>query len=78
MSDQGVGIPQTMQESIFEPFKQVDGSSTRAHPGTGLGLAIVRQLTDLMDGEVFLESEIGHGSIFTVQLPLIREEEEAL
>jgi signal transduction histidine kinase len=68
--DTGPGIPAEAQTYIFEAFRQVDGSATRLHTGTGLGLSIVKQLTTLMGGEVILESEVGRGSIFTVQLPL--------
>jgi PAS domain S-box-containing protein len=68
--DTGSGIPSEAQTYIFEPFRQVDGSETRAHKGTGLGLSIVKQLTTLMGGEVTLESELGQGSTFTVFLPL--------
>ncbi len=70
VSDTGSGIPVEAQAYIFEPFRQVDGSMTRAHTGTGLGLSIVKQLTTLMGGEITLESEVGRGSIFTVSLPL--------
>lgn len=71
VSDEGMGIPETSQSTIFEPFKQVDGSITRLHSGTGLGLAIVKQLTELMDGEIILESQVDVGSSFTVVLPLL-------
>jgi signal transduction histidine kinase len=69
VSDTGPGIPVEAQTHIFEPFGQVDGSSTRQHGGTGLGLSIVKQLTTLMGGYVTLKSEIGQGSTFTVFLP---------
>lgn len=71
VSDQGIGIPPEMQEAIFEPFKQVDGSLTRQRSGIGLGLAIVKQLTGLMAGNITLESKEGQGSTFTVCLPLM-------
>lgn len=71
VSDEGIGIPIEMQQSIFEPFKQVDGSLTRVHSGTGLGLAIVKQMVDLMKGELYLESKVKEGSSFTVILPLL-------
>jgi PAS domain S-box-containing protein len=70
VTDTGCGIPPEAQDYIFEPFRQVDGSSTREHSGSGLGLSIVRQLTSLMGGEIILASQPGRGSSFTVLLPL--------
>jgi PAS domain S-box-containing protein len=64
VSDSGIGIPLEKQELIFEPFAQADGSTTRRFGGTGLGLAISRQLVELMDGRMWLESELGKGSRF--------------
>lgn len=68
--DTGPGIPIEAQTFIFEPFRQVDGSSTREHRGSGLGLSIVQLLVNLMNGEILLTSEMGQGSTFTVVLPL--------
>ncbi len=68
--DDGVGIPKEAQESIFEVFTQADGSVTRRYGGTGLGLAIAKQLVELMNGTITLESEIGKGSTFAVRLTL--------
>lgn len=76
VSDTGSGIPKAFQARIFDPFEQVDGSVTRTHSGTGLGLAIVKQLTTLMGGQVSLDSEVGQGSTFTVQLPIIKAQDE--
>ncbi len=75
VSDTGCGIPKEAQTHIFEPFRQVDGSNTRLHGGTGLGLSIVKQLTELMNGKIVLSSEVGHGSTFTVILPLNKPQE---
>jgi signal transduction histidine kinase len=68
--DSGPGIPEKDQASIFVPFGRIDDSMTRRHKGVGLGLSIVKQLTELMGGDVTLESEMGRGSTFTVLLPL--------
>jgi PAS domain S-box-containing protein len=70
VTDTGIGIPPHALEYIFDEFRQVDGSSQREHQGTGLGLTIVKRLTQLMDGAIHIESEVGQGSTFTVTLPL--------
>ncbi|MCB0164381.1 MAG: hypothetical protein KDI79_09155 [Anaerolineae bacterium] len=77
VADTGPGIPPESQARIFEPFGQIDGSMTRRRAGVGLGLAIVKQLTTLMNGQIHLESKVGHGSTFTVMLPLKPIEEVA-
>ena len=62
--DTGCGIPADRQASIFHAFTQADGSCTRRYGGTGLGLTIASQLTTLMDGRLWLESEVGVGTTF--------------
>ncbi len=76
VSDTGCGIPAEAQPHIFEPFQQVDSSPNREHTGAGLGLSIVRQLTTLMGSEITLTSEVGHGSTFTIVLPLVPTQEK--
>ncbi|MFT3895452.1 MAG: ATP-binding protein [Anaerolineales bacterium] len=70
VTDTGVGISQELRAIIFEPFRQVNNSITRDNRGIGLGLSITKQLVELMNGRIMLESELGKGSIFTVILPI--------
>jgi PAS domain S-box-containing protein len=67
--DTGIGILEEKLETIFTSFYQVENPYTKRYQGVGIGLAIVRQLVDLMDGEISVQSEVGKGSVFTVRLP---------
>jgi signal transduction histidine kinase len=72
VEDNGPGIPADKLEAVFEPFVQLDRGLTRTTDGTGLGLAISRGLARGMGAEITLQSELGKGSKFTLDLPLVR------
>jgi signal transduction histidine kinase/dihydroneopterin aldolase len=70
VSDTGPGIPAEECEHIFEKFRQVDSSNTRAKGGTGLGLAIAREIVEMHGGRIWVESTLGQGSTFRMELPV--------
>ncbi|MEO9132393.1 MAG: ATP-binding protein, partial [Sphingomonas sp.] len=72
ISDTGIGIPTDKHELIFESFCQVDAGTNRKFGGTGLGLAICRNLARAMDGDVTVRSDTDKGSVFSLELPLVR------
>ncbi len=67
--DNGIGMDAATQARLFEPFEQADASTTRRFGGTGLGLAIARRLTQMLGGEITVQSAPGAGSTFTLRLP---------
>ena len=77
VEDTGYGITDEFKKIIFEPFTRSEGSTTNKETGTGLGLAITKNIVDLMGGSIDLESVIGKGSTFTVELPMRLPHEEA-
>ena len=70
IEDTGVGIPKAKLESIFDPFVQADCSVTREFGGTGLGLAISRRIADALGGTLNVDSQVGRGSVFIVEIPI--------
>ena len=78
VSDTGVGIAKENYDKIFETFEQESVDVTSKYGGTGLGLAIVRRFSQLMGGQVRIDSQVGEGSTFTVELPFGKAEENGM
>ena len=72
--DTGIGIPLEAQASIFDSFTQADQSTTRCYGGTGLGTTISKQLVELMGGKIGLSSQVGKGTAFWFELPLLKQQ----
>jgi signal transduction histidine kinase len=70
VQDSGIGIHEADLKSVFESFRQVDGTMTRRYGGNGLGLAICRELVEMMGGTITLQSQFGAGSTFVIRVPL--------
>ena len=77
VKDTGVGVADEHLEKIFEPFWQVEQTTTRRSGGTGLGLAVTRQFVDLLGGSIAVESRLGEGSTFRVSVPVSRSADPA-
>lgn len=69
VKDTGIGIPENKIEVIFERFGQVDSSLSRQAEGTGIGLSLVKKFTEALGGSIFVKSQVGEGSAFTILLP---------
>ncbi len=78
VEDTGIGIPEKKLESIFESFTQASSSTTRKYGGTGLGLTIVKKIVDLHKGEICVSSEVNKKTIFTVDLPFEKSNDNKL
>lgn len=70
IKDNGIGISEENKKKLFQSFQQADSSTSRKYGGTGLGLYISKQLADLLDGEVFFDSQLNNGSTFGVYIPV--------
>jgi signal transduction histidine kinase/DNA-binding response OmpR family regulator len=72
VTDTGIGIPPDKLPHIFERFYQIDDSPTRKNEGTGIGLALTKELVEILKGKIYVESTVGKGSVFYIQLPVVQ------
>ena len=77
MSDTGPGIPPEERDKVFEKFHQIDNSNTRTKGGTGLGLAIAKDIVEMHGGRIWVESTLGEGATFRMELPVRAKPSEA-
>ena len=70
VADTGIGIAKKDQRRIFDRFVQADSSASRRYNGTGLGLSLAKEYAEMHGGTISVESELGHGSVFTVRIPV--------
>ncbi len=78
VADTGIGISAENQSKVFERFYRVDDPNVNEFPGTGLGLAIVKSLVEMHEGRIWLRSELGHGTTFSITLRAVRETAAAI
>jgi signal transduction histidine kinase len=78
VADTGPGIPDAERGQIFQEFHQGDSSNTKKKGGTGLGLAIAKRIVELHSGRLWVESELGKGSTFHLELPIRAEQRGAV
>jgi signal transduction histidine kinase/CheY-like chemotaxis protein/AraC-like DNA-binding protein len=75
VEDSGIGIPDDQLDGIFDRFSQVDSSSTRRYEGSGIGLSLTKEIVQLHNGAISVESKVGEGSAFTISIPLVSLED---
>ena len=73
VSDTGIGIDKQELETVFQPFRQIDGSAAKGITGTGLGLSLAKEFIEMLGGSIHADSEIGTGTTFTIRLPIQQE-----